>query len=392
MEITEEFGQLYEDSKVFKSNRVKDNQDRRRNIELTNTYKSELDKFAERLKILKLKSSKDIRNVDIITQIKTYIVGIENNISEIRNILDSRSQESSIMESFDLKVASSLLPSMDGNEDTTKKLIDSIMLYAELLKTDHKKYLINYVLKTRLSENAKIRLEKQYDSVENLIKDMKDNFVTKKSATTISNLLHNARQQGNTIAEFANNIEQLLSDLSLAQAGNDEDLLKVLRPVNEKIAINSFCNGIRNHELKTILKSRNCQTLKDAINVATDEELNTPSKSNVFYCNKRGNYNNYRNQNQFNKNPFNQNYSNRGRVTNTYYRGYSRFNTNYNNNRNNSNMYRSNNSRGSPSTRRGNVPSQTRQDSRSRGCIHGNKTYVAEPAGNPSDNKTFFRE
>lgn len=65
------------------------------------------------------------------------------------------------MESFSLKTAGSLLPSMDGNEDTTKKLVDSILFYEILLKNDDKKHLVNYVLKTRLSQNAKIRLKKE---------------------------------------------------------------------------------------------------------------------------------------------------------------------------------------------------------------------------------------
>ncbi|KAK9736122.1 Reverse transcriptase (RNA-dependent DNA polymerase) [Popillia japonica] len=121
------------------------------------------------------------------------------------------------MESFDLKTAGSLLPSMDGN-DTTKKLIDAIKFYESLLNNDSKKHLINYALKTRLSENAKIRLSKEYDSIENLIKDMQDNFITKKSANTLFNQLHHSKQSHQSINDYGQEIEQLLSDLTLAQA------------------------------------------------------------------------------------------------------------------------------------------------------------------------------
>ncbi|KAK9717364.1 Reverse transcriptase (RNA-dependent DNA polymerase) [Popillia japonica] len=170
---------------------------------------------------------------------------------------------------------------------------NSVKLYETLLKPEEKKHLINYILKTRLSENAKIRLNKTYDSVDTLLDDIRKHFTTKKSATTISNQLHNAKQLNRSISEFGSDIEQLFSDLTLAQADNNETLLESLRPVNEKIAINSFCNGIKNHELRTILKARNCTTLKDAINTAIDEEKNKPPTSNVFSYNNRG-YVNYR--------------------------------------------------------------------------------------------------
>ncbi|KAK9752544.1 Retrotransposon gag protein [Popillia japonica] len=144
------------------------------------------------------------------------------------------------------------------------------------IKADDKKHLINFVLKTRTSENAQIRLNKSYDSVDELIKDIRNNFVARKSATTISTQLHQIKQQNKTLSEFGQEIEQLLSDLTLAQADGNENLLNYLRPVNEKIAINSFSNGVRSQELRTILKSRNCKSLKEAINTAIDEERNRP--------------------------------------------------------------------------------------------------------------------
>ncbi|KAK9680969.1 Reverse transcriptase (RNA-dependent DNA polymerase) [Popillia japonica] len=132
---------------------------------------------------------------------------------------------------------------MDGDENTTKKLIGSITLYADLLKADDKKHLINFVLKTRISENAKIRLNKSYDSVDEfnfvlktrisenakirlnksydsvdeLIKDIRNNFVARTSATTISTQLHQIKQQNKTLSEFGQEIEQLLSEWNFEQ-------------------------------------------------------------------------------------------------------------------------------------------------------------------------------
>ncbi|KAI4456593.1 hypothetical protein MML48_8g00003462 [Holotrichia oblita] len=292
MGVLEDFKALYEDIKVFRTNITKDNQERRKNLELTQRKLIELKQFVTASNSLRTQASLDISNLHLTNEIKIYVKQIESLINDTNNILKDRLESHSNMESFSLKTAGSLLPSMDGNEDTTKKLVDSILFYESLLKNDDKKHLVNYVLKTRLSENAKIRLKKEYDSIKDLVKDIQDNFISKKSATTLFNQLHQARQHEKSISQFGNEIDQLLSDLTLAQAGNDQTLLTTLRPVNEKIAINSFCNGVKNHEMRTILKARNVGSLKDAIAVALDEERNKPSSSNVFYFhNKRGQVN-----------------------------------------------------------------------------------------------------
>ncbi|KAI4464013.1 hypothetical protein MML48_4g00010929 [Holotrichia oblita] len=215
---------------------------------------------------------------------------IETIIEQVRKILDDKLNINiNMAEDFCLKTAGSLLPSMDGTEETTKKLIDSIRLYADLLKTDHMKYLINYVLKTRLSENAKVRLNSKYDSIDLLLKDLRDNFVTVKSASTLSYQLHQAHQLNKSLDEFGSEVEQLLSNLTLAQANGNDEALQTLRPVNEQIAISSFCNGLKNHELRTIVKARNY------IEILTKTTVDINSFNQSYAAqNNRSNNRNYR--------------------------------------------------------------------------------------------------
>lgn len=290
---------LYDELKVFNLNLSKDSKDRRKNLKINLKKTSDLDEYRNRLANIKLNINVNEANLELFNEIKIYVGSIEKIINDSQVILENRFQSEtdalkaeleSKMESFNLKTANSLLPCMDGKEETTKKLVDSIAFYAELIKPEDTKLLIKYVLKTRISENAKVRLDVDYDTVDALILDIKRNFITVKSQSTLSNQLHNAQQNGKSLSQFGQNIEQLLSDLTLAQAGSDRDLLKLLRPVNEKIAINSFCNGIRNHELRTIIKARNCPSLKEAINIAIEEEKNKPTPSNIFYFKKRGNF------------------------------------------------------------------------------------------------------
>ena len=94
-----------------------------------------------------------------------------------------------------------------------------------------KKYLTNYVLKTRLTASAKIRLQKSYDSNHLLVNSLKLNFLTKKSASALSVQLSNVRQGSKSIEEFGRKIEDLLLDLTLAQSEGNDAAVAVLTPI-----------------------------------------------------------------------------------------------------------------------------------------------------------------
>ena len=64
-----------------------------------------------------------------------------------------------------------------------------------------------------------------------------------------------------------------MADLTISQAGGDTQSEKVLAGVNEKLAINAFANGLRQNELKTIIKARNFATLREAVLAAAEESL-----------------------------------------------------------------------------------------------------------------------
>ncbi|XP_057670057.1 putative uncharacterized protein DDB_G0286901 [Diorhabda carinulata] len=272
-------------------------------------------------------------------------------------------------EEFSLRTAANLLPSVDDTENTTKQLIDAIELYDGLLNVAGKKLLTTFVLKTKLSQSAKLRLESNYNSNADLIKDIKANLLTKKSAAALSNELHNARQLEKSIDEFGKSLEDLLVNLTLAQADGDSGAVKILRVANEKIAINAFANGLRNHELRTVIKARNYAKLKDAISGAKDEEISKKASSsaqvfhtrnksdsrqnNAYRGNSRSNKNNrgsYRNNsnhtnrnNNYNSRNSNYNNQNNRQRDNDNFRGRNNGRYNNRNQRSDNNRYNQNN-------------------------------------------------
>lgn len=239
-------------------------------------------------------------------------VQTESPLTEVGKI----SESDNMSEKFELKTATSLLPKLDGTEESVQALIDAIEMYSEMIDAQGKALLTTFVLKTRLNSSAKLKLKATYQTPELLVVDIKKFLLTKKSPTALVTKLHNARQNNRSIENFGKEVEELFVQLTIAQAdGNSNpDAYTILQETNEQIAINSFANGLKNPELKTIVKARNYKKLNEAIRAALDEEKGSHNGENLF---------NYKHSNNKGKRNFNKN-NNR----NTNFQNYRRENNN----------------------------------------------------------------
>lgn len=313
---------------------------------------------------------------------------ISSTVSEIVEFAKRESKNTECtMSAFDLKMAVSLLPMMDDTEEKTTQLIDAIDLYHGMLNEDSKPLLVSFILKTRLTRSAKIRLSNTYDSVDSLLDDMKKHLLTRKSDTALQAQLTRARQGGKNIENFGKELEELFVNLTISQANGDNSLYSVLKPINERNAIKTFADGLRNPRLSTIVAARNFMSLKDAIRCAKDEEVSRPD-SQIMTIRGRGRGSNA---------SFRGHYQHRGRgnfypnrnFTNSYSQSRGGNNGNFSRGRNNSN---SNNS--TFNNRNYNVHSANKNNNyrgqQSRG--HSNRVNYARSTGNMSRNEeTFFR-
>ncbi|XP_050555355.1 uncharacterized protein LOC126911581 [Spodoptera frugiperda] len=249
-----------------------------------------------------------------------------NKIISLCNITSKSSETLSKMaaESFNLKTAIALLPIMTDKEQDTKRLIDSIQLYSSMINDNTKNLLIEFVLKTRLSEGAKLRLKASYATIDSLVTDMRTYLIQKKSAAAIQSQILNSNQERRSIEQFGNELEKLFVDLTIAQADGDDSKFNILRPINEKLAIKRFSDGLSNTRLSTIIASRQFTSLPEAIRTAIDEHTLLPNEDHIM---------NFRNPPIQNR-PYN-------RRGNTYInRGYKNYK--YNNLSNNQNISQSN--------------------------------------------------
>lgn len=177
------------------------------------------------------------------------------------------------MEKFDLKVALTLLPVM--TDENLKELINGIEYYGSILDENSKTKLISFVLSTRLSNMGKLKLSSSYSTIEELTRDMRVQLLPKKSATAIHTKLQYAKQNDKTIADFGKDLTEMFVDLTISQADGNSDSYNILRPLNEKIAIKRFSDGLRNRRLSTIIAARDYSSLKDAVQAAQEEETSS---------------------------------------------------------------------------------------------------------------------
>lgn len=240
---------------------------------------------------------------NLCTQLKPYM-GSESD-SKSRPISPNRPNTESIME-FDLRTACSLIPVMNSNENNIKSIIDAVEMYADMLSEPGKKLLITFVLKSRLSENAKLRMSNDYTSTNDFVRDLRETLLPKKSFTAIQSRLQNITQGWHTIDQYGTELEKLFTNLTISQADGDHQSYSVLKPLNEKLAIKRFADGLKDTRLSTIIAARNYDSLKDAIQAAKDEELTAASTSaaeNVMQFSRRGrgkaHYNNFKSSGRF---------------------------------------------------------------------------------------------
>lgn len=175
--------------------------------------------------------------------------------------------------SFDIKTALALLPVMTGQEQVTKQLIDGILMYNSLISDSTRGQLIDFVLKTRLTASAKLRLRSTYTDVENLVKDIRKYLLPKKSSEAIQSQLFRTKQGRRTIESFGSELEELFVNLTIAQADEDSSKYEVLRPLNERTAIKRFADGLSDQRLSTIIAARQFDSLPEAIRAAVDEQV-----------------------------------------------------------------------------------------------------------------------
>lgn len=286
----DELNRIFEGINYIKINLVKLGKDRRKK-ELLDSKALQAKELYESARTIigQIRQAKEKISDEDLVETNVLIKKISITYKNIVEFVEKESKFLATMSEFDLKIAVNLLPVMDNSEEKTRQLIDAIDLYSSMISDVTTPQLINFILKTRLSANAKVRLESSYATIPDLLRDMKKHLLTRKSDTALQAKLSRAKQGRKTISEFGKELEEIFVDLTIAQADGDDNIYKTLKPINERNAVKVFSDGLCNPKISTIIAARNFGSLKDAIRVAEEEEV-PRSENQIMTVNRRGNH------------------------------------------------------------------------------------------------------
>lgn len=288
------FKTIFDELKNVRTYLIKKGRQRTENIIVKKL--EEANKLQEKFNLLIKETSEvlfQIKDERTLNEIHTYCNDFEKVYAEILSLC--KQEQSSRKMEFDLKVALSLLPVMTDEVVNTKTLIDGIEYYNTILNPASKKQLINFILKTRLSQSAKLKLAQNYGDVTELLQDMKNCLLPKKSTTSLQKQLLSLKQNDMSIDEFGKKLSEMFVELTITQSDNNSESYSVLKPLNERQAIKQFAEGLRNRRLSTIVSARDYDSLQNAIQGAIDEDVSSnQSQSGELFSMRRG-YNTNRN-------------------------------------------------------------------------------------------------
>lgn len=191
----------------------------------------------------------------------------------------SKTRNSTLLElsesNFDLGMAIKIIPEFSGESSKIHKFLSCCDIVLNPHKDDENNNadFLSFII-TKLNGQAyNIVKSKKFNSWGELKAALITRFATVKSAEQIQSELVNSKQGGLDVKAFALKIEELLSELNdacIASEGFDSTVY--FEGINEKIAIKSFCDGLRDRELKTLVKACQFTELKLAIQKAIEED------------------------------------------------------------------------------------------------------------------------
>lgn len=200
---------------------------------------------------------------------------------------------------FDFTKHSKIIPVFDGESKNFTNFINLVELVYDSLNDAGKVMLINFVMKTKLTDPVRTKLS-IYPNPNNFA-NLKENFSkiirSSRTALSIQNELSRVKQNNSTLLEFSSKIETLIAELNSIQIRQSgEEHRDIIAKINDEIGLNAFKSGLNDKLRSTVLAGRPT-ALNDAINLAFDSDIPQESEAKVFYSKST-------NKKKFNENKF----------------------------------------------------------------------------------------
>lgn len=264
---------------------------------------------------------------------------------------------------FSVLAYTKAIPEFSGNTEDAQKFINLIELFNEEIPENKKQSFFALVYNTKIPDKIKIKLELQTTTdINSLIHNLKDIFKPHKTLNSILDGISNLTQGRKTVCKFAEDIENLISQLnniqisSLQTAAEKSAVIKS----NDTIALNVLKRGLTNANISQTIAASRVNTFKEALQIAQESECTQQTQVMTY---RRRNQDNGNRRFNYNTNQRNNNYNipRQCQNLNMQHQHRAHSNNSYNNNSRHSNGHYYNRNRRQPSARNNNVNQQTFQ-------------------------------
>lgn len=226
-------------------------------------------------------------------------IAINDNLLNDTSILENQNLDINMAEKKDLNITEALkfISTFDGNSEKLHQFLECAdMIYDDLKATEYPKFLrLMKKLLTGIAYNETVKYI-TYEDWESLKTDLKTRFSEIRSKLEVSQELNTIFQKPNEdVRTFGSRVQSLLcqfNDICRSEAGPGSE--NIIRILNSQTALVSFQEGLHK-DIKIIVKSANCKTLKESISKAVEEEVLLKKNSvqdNLIkkcqYCHKIG--------------------------------------------------------------------------------------------------------
>lgn len=182
-----------------------------------------------------------------------------------------------------VKLAATLLPQFDGNENRLESTISALKALDTLVNNDNRAIAIQVIL-SRLEGKARSAVSAHPLTVTEIITSLEQKCKTIQSPEAVVAKL-NATKQSRSIVDFAEKIEKLSLDLEKTYLAEQVPLGSATR-LASKAAVKALANGVKNSEIQLILKAGQFETLSAAVTKATELEADQGQQKHTFWINK----------------------------------------------------------------------------------------------------------
>lgn len=213
-----------------------------------------------------------------------------------RLALESRQEtrQYTTMASLDLSTLSAiskLVPLYTGKRGELDNFIANLEIVYESIEVAKRESFLKFVFRSRLDTKVQTMVKQGTipTSVGQLIQSLRNVYKPVGNSNMISHQITGLVQKNEPIREFAQKIQELISELNEAQIVEigEADRASIVR-TNNILAFNTFKSGIKDMQIRATINASRVKTFAEALSIAEDSEVELKYTS-IMYQNSRGN-------------------------------------------------------------------------------------------------------